>query len=1275
MLCLLSPPLLVYCPAGKYPIPGQQPDCAACDAEPTAFAPGLSGNLALVVNTESGQSEAVLLLDIVLSTWYKNVSFDLPACSNFTVLDPSAILPLSECKRSYRIEAQYVTDCKFSTSVSNGTGHQAGDVIKLSSDVVVSANLDTEWLGVPITKEHLLMRIKSPDRCAAIENVSSDCNQQPCRYSVADPALNEYFYECFCDSCHTGVRCETDVCAPTPTCPIGLLTITLGANDTMQDARLRRLNPLPTVPSAIDNEGLYTAYTINITRQIGGGDPVDVTINDDLLDYVWSEAQLGAETVVNYRFSDGTLPAFCSFRVKVREAGKPNITCPADKASRSVVTWLPPQTDDNVDASLTVTQHPSNLSSVSTEGSFTIAYTAQDSSGNNASCNFTIVYDVTPPVYDSCPVVTVTVPTDTPEVNYYTMNSSAWPWTAPVWSDSLLGLAWGNPGKVYIGQQKVVTRIKVRAISYGGTGGGQQEDFVLEQEEFLTEVLVRQGPLLHQIVFVTSKGRPSPTYGGTEGAPYEFKSTKPIVGLKVLYQWWSVVSQVTGIETADMLNANGLDILKSTLGATVVRNLPSILCRVSTSQHLLRGRRKPRRKQIVLLGAVCRLFAQRLQVFRPLRNSFRCAAGKTKVPRGFTLTPTTEWNDKISSLEVPPGGSVALFDQSYYEGASKTFCQDISYLNSHWNNKASSIKVKLGSGGGADSRSCVPDPAGCVLQNAWSGIFTVPEGAGQKTYFPVWYRMEDMVGNSEWCGVQDTVLDTAPPVLTCPPNLTVHADKDSNKATLEFVDYVTAIDNVGVVSLTWQPMATITRPDGDPHSFTLTATDAASNNVSCHILVKVVDNQLPNISCPADMDVPMDAGMTTYSVAEGFPWADPVPSDNDEIETVYPSFGSEGNATVLSKGSNVLLSLTMRPLAIADFTAEGSSVVSAVDNDALDPAFLSSNRLDGALLAWTSGEETVSVYFTFQDASGNQANCSFEVDVQDNQAPTIYCSDKVFDTDINSLVYTATAWTFAVDDNADKSLNWTQVSYNPSSLQFQLGSTYVTGSVTDEDGNTGECTFRVQVNQRCGDKHVLNGEECEVQGLGCTSSCTCNRTSNYFSNEPKAMSCRKRLTFDVAGTASGLEILTDDISPLRRLLADDMRNFTIDTNFSQGAYLVFRLCPTFNEYSLKGMLFQNDLPGTGCWDFPICGIGILVVGPFSELDWLQCDDVAPITSTTIIGYTVNVSFDVEARVTILRSAPTENATFPLVVDANYQYKQPNLEFHLRIPFHQETIHL
>ena len=118
------------------------------------------------------------------------------------------------------------------------------------------------------------------------------------------------------------------------------------------------------------------------------------------------------------------------------------------------------------------------------------------------------------------------------------------------------------------------------------------------------------------------------------------------------------------------------------------------------------------------------------------------------------------------------------------------------------------------------------------------------------------------------------------------------------------------------------------------------------------------------------------------------------------------------------------------------------------------------------------GENTVPVTYTAEDGSGNVTvqQCDVIITVQDLEEPTIDCPDDINVTTDDTECSAVVTWDIPVDDNcgiASSTVNcvFPDGTSAPciSGEEYPIGTTIVTGTVTDVNGSSNNCSFQITV--------------------------------------------------------------------------------------------------------------------------------------------------------------------------------------------------------------------
>jgi len=296
--------------------------------------------------------------------------------------------------------------------------------------------------------------------------------------------------------------------------------------------------------------------------------------------------------------------------------------------------------------------------------------------------------------------------------------------------------------------------------------------------------------------------------------------------------------------------------------------------------------------------------------------------------------------------------------------------------------------------------------------------------------------------------------------------------------------------------------------DGGTTTVTFTATDAASNTATCSFDVTVNDTEAPTISCPSDITQNNDAGTCEAVVTV----PDPTASDNCPNLTLSNSFNSTSNASdTYSMGTSTVTFIATDQ---GGNTASCSFVVTINDTEAptitCPTDITQSNDLNQCTAAVTVPAPTASdnclgitlvndmnatsdasdtypvgtttVTFTVTDAASHTASCSFDVTVNDTEAPSITCPPDV--TSNNDAGMCTAAITAAAPTSSDNCPSATLTNdFNGStdaSDTYPIGTTTVTFTITDAASNTATCAFGVTVNDN------------EAPSISCPADVTAN---------------------------------------------------------------------------------------------------------------------------------------------------------------------------------------
>lgn len=351
----------------------------------------------------------------------------------------------------------------------------------------------------------------------------------------------------------------------------------------------------------------------------------------------------------------------------------------------------------------------------------------------------------------------------------------------------------------------------------------------------------------------------------------------------------------------------------------------------------------------------------------------------------------------------------------------------------------------------------------------------------------VTWTVTDAAGNSATCSQNVTISDVAPPLITCPMDIIQDADPGMCEAMVT-VPSPSVSDNCTVLSVvndhTGTANASGTYSIGTT-TITWTATDTNGNTSSCTQTVTVEDNEDPVITCPADIIVNNDPGTcgavvtfadasvtdncpgSSYFLSGGFPSGSTFPVGS--IVVSYSAMDAAGNSASCS------FTVTVQDVEIPTISCPSDIVVNTdsgmctaqvnyttpVGNDNCPGS--TTTLLSGLPSGADFPLGTTLVEFEVSDGSGNSATCSFNVTVEDNEAPVVTCPADINLNNDPGICGAAVNYPLpAIIDNCGGSTS-TLISGLASGDIFPLGITTVVYEITDAGGYTETCSFDVEI--------------------------------------------------------------------------------------------------------------------------------------------------------------------------------------------------------------------
>ncbi|MBK9255777.1 MAG: HYR domain-containing protein [Saprospiraceae bacterium] len=379
----------------------------------------------------------------------------------------------------------------------------------------------------------------------------------------------------------------------------------------------------------------------------------------------------------------------------------------------------------------------------------------------------------------------------------------------------------------------------------------------------------------------------------------------------------------------------------------------------------------------------------------------------------------------------------------------------------------------------------------CQYPLQFTAPFTLLFGCNDHSNIPinVTITVSDICNNSATCTALVTVLDTIKPTIICPVGITVSNTNGICGATGVNLGTSVSSDNCILMppsaNFNGQPVNLNTIFPIGLNEVIWSVSDFNGNTGTCIQYVVVMDNELPLISCPANIAVNTQPNLCTAIVN----YVTPVGTDNcPGAITTQTSGLASGSVFPIGITTNTFLvtaanGATASCLFTVTVTDNQPPVINCPSNMAVNTSLNQCNAVvnynapvgtdncPGANTIRTTGLPSGATYplgvttNTFVVTSSNNAttSCSFTVTVTDNQPPVIVCPSNIaVNTSAGNCNAIVNYVTPVGTDNCPGAVT-IRTTGLASGATFPVGVTTNTFVVTAANSVTASCSFTVTV--------------------------------------------------------------------------------------------------------------------------------------------------------------------------------------------------------------------
>ena len=368
--------------------------------------------------------------------------------------------------------------------------------------------------------------------------------------------------------------------------------------------------------------------------------------------------------------------------------------------------------------------------------------------------------------------------------------------------------------------------------------------------------------------------------------------------------------------------------------------------------------------------------------------------------------------------------------------------------------------------------SSSPDPANtgyatAVDDNDPSPVITYSDEQNDNIITRTWGATDDCGSNSQ-CAQNITLTDTTPPALNCPDGMTLQCPENLPNPDVTAIEVSDDCDPTPVVIHVGDSS------DGNscPETITRTyrATDQAGNFAECTQIFLIDDTTPPVISCPADITIectdPTSPGFTGTATATDNCQADilieysDVQNDN-VITRTWTATDACGNSQQCTQTITINLDTSPPELTCPDDLsiqcpddlppADPSTVIVSDDCDPSPTVVHMGDSSDG-----NTCPEIITRTYRATDASGNFAECTQTITIDDTIAPVITCPEDI-SIGCNDPIDPSFTGSATGTDNCDQELS---IAYSDVPSDNIITRTW---EAVDDCGNSASCVQTITI--------------------------------------------------------------------------------------------------------------------------------------------------------------------------------------------------------------------